>query len=543
MSNRLPLLFALLASWAAAPAMAQQAVLPPAVRAAADAIAAETLTRDLEYLSSDALGGRDTGSPGFDRAAEYIERRLTAAGLRPAGDHGTFRQHYALEELQVDTGRSSLGIRGARFAFGEGFVLRSFAGPVSATAPVVYVGHGWHAPARGLEPYRRIDVRGKFVLAHGPRAMPKGAAIQQVGRVAVGASSVFAEAKARGALGVIFLTPSDPKADWPAMRASNVVRRELSPRVPSAYAAPPITSVLLAEPAARALFTGEAMDAATLIARGEAGDFPPSFQLRRRLTLRVPLAATAQERPYNLVALVEGSDPVLKDQYVTIASHLDGAVGTREVEGDRVYNSADDNASGSAGTLSIAEHLMKAPRPKRSVIFIWDSGEERGLWGTRHFVHRPPVPLDRIVAHVNVDMIGATRAPGTPDAESADAAGPNEVFVIGPGVLSPTTDALLKRVNAEYLRMVLHRRDDRADSEFFYPRTDASPYLERGILTINFNTGTHPRYHQPSDEARHLDVAKMHAVTRTVFASVWALASTGQRPRIERPLPASVLRP
>ncbi len=542
MSSRLTWPAVLCLALAVLPASAQPTLLPPAVRAAADAISADTLMRDLEYFASDALAGRDTGSPGFDAAARYIEQRLKAAGLAPAGDAGTFRQHYLLEELRADASRAALIMGSRRFAFGDAFVLRSLAHPVDATAPVVYVGHGWHAPARGLDPYRRVDVRGKFVLAHGPRAMPKDGAIQMVGRVAVGASSVLAEAKARGALGVIFLTPSDPKAEWAAMRGANLVRREISPRVPSAYAAPPITSVLLAEAAAAALLEDEEVDAATLIARGEAGDFPPSFQLRRRVTLQVPLASRAEERPYNLVALLEGSDPVLKHEYVTVASHLDGAVGTREVAGDRLYNSADDNASGSAGTLSIAEHMARGPRPKRSMIFIWDSGEERGLWGTRRFVHQPPVAIDRIVAHVNVDMIGATRAPATPDAASADAAGPNEVFLIGPGVLSPTVDALLVRVNAEYLGMTLSRRDDRPESEFFYPRTDASPYLERGILTINFNTGTHPRYHQPSDEARYLDRAKVHAVTRTVYASLWALASTDTRPRIERPLPPSVLR-
>jgi Zn-dependent M28 family amino/carboxypeptidase len=175
-------------------------------------------------------------------------------------------------------------------------------------------------------------------------------------------------------------------------------------------------------------------------------------------------------------------------------------------------------------------------------VLLWDSGEERGLWGTRRFVHQPPVPLDRIVAHVNVDMIGATRAPGRADAGSADAAGPNEVFLIGPAALSPTTDALLQRVNDGYLRMTFNRRDDRPDSEFFYPRTDAGPYLERGILTIGFNTGTHPRYHLPSDEAKYLDVAKMEAVARTVYASLWALADTTTRPRIERAIPESVLR-
>ena len=535
---------ALLASLAfAAPAIAQESPLPREVRAAADAITAATLGRDLDYLASDALRGRDTGSVGFAAAASYIEQRLRAAGVEPAGDGGSFRQHYDLRELRVNTTGAALTIAGRRFAFGDDFILRSFAGPIDATVPVVYVGHGWHAPARGLDPWRGVDVRGALVLAHGPRAMPKGVTLPQVGRVPVGASSVFAEARARGAVGVLFLTSSNPKDDWLTMRAGNLVRRELEPAVSSAYAAPPVTSLLLASSTADALLRGEAVDHPTLLRRGEAGDYPRSFRLRKRVSVRVPLLAIAGERPFNVVARIEGSDPVLKHEVVTIASHLDGAVGVREVNGDRIYNSADDNATGSAATLSIAEQMMKAPRPKRSIVFIWDSGEERGLWGTRQFVHRPPMPLDRLVAHINVDMIGATRAPGSADAASPDATGPNEVFLIGPGVLSPTVDALLQRVNAAYLGMTFNRRDDRADSEFFYPRTDAGPYLERGILTVGFTTGTHARYHLPSDEARHLDPKKMEAVARTVFASLWALADVVERPRIEGALPVSVLRP
>ena len=519
---------------------AQDQPLPPDVRTAGDAIVADTLARDLDFLASDDLAGRDTGSPGFDRAAAFIIDRLETAGLKPVGDDGGFRQHYDLVEMRVDTAKTTLQVDDTRFAFGDDFVLRSLAGGVDATAGVVYVGHGWYAPDRGLDPYAGVDVRGKFVLAHGPRAQPAGGEVPQVGRVAVGAASVFAEASRRGALGVIFLTASNPDADWTAMRTAHLVRRELEPGVPSAYAALPITSVLLGGPAATALLTGEAVDARTLIARGEAGDYPAAFELTRPVTLRVPLASTSRERPFNVVAMVEGTD--LRDEYVTVAAHLDGAVGDREVEGDRIYNSADDNATGSAVTLSIAEQLMKGPRPRRSVIFIWDSGEERGLWGTRQFVHAPPVPLDRIVAHINVDMVGATRAPGSPDAESPDVAGRHEVFVIGPRVLSPTAAALIARVNDAYLGMTLNHKDDRADSEFFYPRTDAGPYLERGILTIGFTTGTHPRYHLPADEARYLDPTKMEAVARTVYASLWALASTDERPRIEQEIPASVPR-
>lgn len=522
-------------------AYAQEGVLPPAVRAAADAIEADALARDLAYLASDDLRGRDTGSPGYAVAADYIIERLRAAGVAPAGDNGTYRQHYDLVEMRVATRASEIHIDGTRFAFGDGFVLRTFAGPVDATAPVVYVGHGWRVPAAGIDPYADVDVRGALVLAHGPRART-GGSIEQVGRVFVGARSVYDEAKARGALGVLFLTGVPDGESWSRMRELNLVRRELDPPVPSAYAAPPITSLLLSETAADALLAGEAFDRATLVARGEAVDYPPSFRLRRQIAVRVVLDSLVRTHPFNVVARIDGADPVLKDEVITVAAHLDGAVGTREVNGDAIYNSADDNATGSAVVLAIAEQLMKAPRPARTIVFIWDSGEERGLWGTRHFVHDPPVPLDRIVAHVNVDMVGATRAPGTADADSPDVAGPNEVLVIGPSVLSPTAGALLARVNEAYLGMTFNHRDDTADSEFFYPRTDAGPFLERGILTIGFTTGTHPRYHLPSDEARYLDPAKMQAVARTVLASVWALATVAERPRIENPPPPGVPR-
>ena len=137
-------------------------------------------------------------------------------------------------------------------------------------------------------------------------------------------------------------------------------------------------------------------------------------------------------------------------------------------------------------------------------------------------------------------MIGANRAPGSADASSTTVTGPNEVYLVGPGVLAAGADALLDRVNTAYLKMKFNRDFDKPEHEFFYPRTDAGPFLERGILTIGFFTGIHPRYHQPSDEARHLDPMKMEAVTRTVFASVWAFADTPDRPRIDKSIPVSV---
>ena len=517
-------------------------VMPPAVRAAAEAISAEQLAWDLAVLASDEYRGRNTPSPGFDAAADYISARLSRAGLAPAGDHGGFRQHYELRESRLDSEAASIEIGGRRFAFGRDFAMRSLAGPLAAELPVVYVGHGWVIPDRKIDPYAGVDVRGKLVLAHGPRALPKGVQVQQIGRVSVGAQTPFAAAAERGAAGVLFITQADELMRWDQIKSANTVRRELEPAVPSAYAAIPIASVLLTPPVTTALLEGEALTASAALRLGDQADYPASFQLKKTLTVRLPIAASTVYRPYNVVAMIEGGDPQRKAEAITIFAHLDGAVGARAVDGDAIYNSADDNASGSAALLSIAEQMAAGPRPKRTMVFVWDSGEEQGLWGTRWFVHAPPVPLTQVVAHLNVDMIGASRRPGSADSASVGVTEQNEVFLIGPQVLSAQAAALLDRWNDSYLKLRFNRAHDRWDSEFFYPRTDAGPFLERGILTIGFTTGIHGRYHLPADEARALDPVQVHAVARTVFTSLWMLADAAERPRIDRPIPHTVPR-
>ncbi len=520
---------------------AQAPVLPSNVRAAADRITADQLKRDLDYFASDELLGRNTPSPGFDKAAAFIVERLKKAGVKPLGDADTFYQRYEMHDSQIDAAAAGLDIDGQRFALGSDFVVRSLAAPISGTFAVIYVGHGWVVPSKNVDPYAGVDVKGKLVLAHGPRALPKGIEIPQLGRITVGASNVVAEAARRGAAGVVFIPQDVTDEAWTAMQTQTAGRRELAPPVPSAYAAAPSTAILLSRGATEALLNGEKVSGADLLTRGTTSDYPPSFELARRVMLSLP-ARTTVHSPYNVVGVIEGSDPVLKNEYITIESHLDGAVGTRTVGGDRIYNSADDNASGSAANLSIAELMMSAPRSKRSLIFIWDSGEEQGLWGTRHFVGNSPVPLAQIVAHINIDMIGATREPGSPDAREPRVTTGNEVLLIGPGVLSASADALIERVNSEYLKLGFDRSWDKAESEFFYPRTDAGPFLERGILTIGFTTGVHDRYHLPADEASALDPKKMERIARTVFATVWALANAAERPRIDRPIPPTVLR-
>jgi hypothetical protein len=524
----------------AAPAsFAQMSSIPPAVRSSAEGISAEQLAWDVAVLASDEFRGRNTPSSGFDAAADYVISRLARAGLKPGGDNGSFRQHYELRETRIDTAASTIGIGQQRLAFGREFAVRTLAAPIAGEFPVVYVGHGYVIPARGIDPYAGVDVRGKLVVAHGAGALPKGVEVRHIGRVAVGAETPLVAAAARGAAGVLLIPPAAELLHWDAIAGRNAVRRELEPSVPSAYAAAPVTSLLLAPPATTALFEGEAVGSTEIIRLADKGECAASFPLRKTVTVRLPLAATTVYRPYNVVAILEGSDPQLRNEAVTVFSHLDGAVHAEAVGGDAVYNSADDNASGSGAVLNIAEQMARGPRPRRSVVFVWDSGEEQGLWGTRWFVHAPPVPLSKVVAHVNVDMIGASRHPGSADAESKGVTERGEVFVIGTA-LSRQTATLLDRVNADYLKLKFNRTHDSADSEFFYPRTDAGPFLERGILTIGFTTGIHDRYHLPADEAGALDATQLHLIARTVLTSVWMLADAVERPGIDQPIPLSV---
>jgi hypothetical protein len=521
---------------------ATQSPLPESVRAAADRISSEQLAWDVAWLAADEQQGRNTPSIRFDAAADYIAARLTRAGLLPAGDDGTFRQHYELHETRVDTEGASLAIGERRFAFGRDFALRAFAAPLTDTLPVVYVQHGWVIPDKGIDPYAGVEVRGKLVVAHGPRALPKSVEVQQIGRVTVNAQTLFVAAAERGAAGILFITQAGELVRWDELKGANTVRREMAPSVPSAYAAVPVTSILMAPHVTQALFAGEAVEGTEVLGLADKGEFPASFQLEKTVTLRVEAAAPTVLRPYNIVARLDGSDANLRSETITIAAHLDGAVGARTVDGDAIYNAADDNASGSAVLLNIAEQMASAPRPKRTIVFIWDSGEEQGLWGTRWFVHQPPVPLSSIVAHINVDMVGSSQTTTPPDPTTKPVTERNEVYVLGPRVLSAQVESLLDAVNQSYLQTKFNHDADRADSEFFYPRTDAGPFLERGILAVGFTTGNHARYHLPSDEARRLDPVQMHYLARTILASLWALADSEDRPRIDKAMPARVPR-
>jgi len=516
---------------------ARQAARLP-LRDAAVTITAADLLRDITYLASDELAGRATPSPGQDLAAAYVEKALREAGIRPFGDHGTYRQHYVVTRATLTPQETTLAIGARAFAHGSDFVLTNFLTPAVSTGGVVYVGTGIRSPKMQWDPYANVDVRGKWLLVHGPAMLPEGVTRQMLGTPGVDHMPAAQEARTRGALGLLVIPSGDALTSLDKVTPRSTVARDLNPSVGWAYARSPLPQLVLSKAALAALLDGEPANADALLAADVSHRYGASFALRAGTTVTLRLAAeTENTDAYNVAGIVDGADPRLKDEYLTVSSHLDGAIGGA-AGADAIFNAADDNASGSAGNLAIARALVQGPPPKRSIVLIWDTGEETGLWGSRHVAYSD---LSRhIVAHTCVDMIGRTKAPGSNVRGQENLAGPGEVFVAGPGVLSTRMDQALAVVARDFPYATQNRRFDNAAESFFYPRTDAAPYFERRIPYVEFFTGLHEDYHRPSDEVSKIDPAKMEAVARTVYVFVSTLADDPIRPSMDKPLPPNL---
>jgi Zn-dependent M28 family amino/carboxypeptidase len=200
------------------------------------------------------------------------------------------------------------------------------------------------------------------------------------------------------------------------------------------------------------------------------------------------------------------------------------------------WNAADDNASGSAGNLAIVRALLAAPRPKRSILLIWDSGEENGLWGTRFIAYGPW--SEKLVLHVSNDMIGRGRPANSPRVQNLSSS--DSIYVTGPKLLSTATEANLQRAAKEFPFIALDRVFEDVSSEFYYPRTDAGPYLERGIPIMQFFNGIHPEYHRATDDVAKLDIEKITNVSKLSFGALWLAADDPVTPKWDGIIPRTL---
>jgi len=452
-----------------------------------------------------------------------------------------------------------------------------------AGAQMVFVGNGYLINKTNTDPYKGLDVRGKVIVVAGlPPELAAAQAAAAAGRG--GAAGGRGRGNTPNPLGVEntdFMTPQAYAAkngasavvmvptfqQLAAMSNPNPGGRGVGPNGPSyqvvrfqAARTATVPVITAGVDLTNAIFQGEKLTGAQVFEGGAANTRLESFALNAEKKLGLHTAVNSSHAvTEDVIGVIEGSDPVLKNEYVVMSGHLDHlGLGAPDSTGDRVFNGADDDASGSSSLLAMAhayaQGLAKGIRPKRSIIFAWVAGEEKGLWGSQYFNEFPPIDITKVVADLNMDMIGRTKGPGYVDPSSYKLAEPGEVFVVGPNISSDELEKVLENVNNGYQKLKLNHFYDvtapdathdnlgpsAAGQRIFY-RSDHYNFAKMGIPIAFFTTGLHVDYHRLTDSPEKIDFVEMQKVTKTVAATSWVLANSATKPKLNAKLPEQLI--
>ncbi|MGB9182047.1 MAG: M20/M25/M40 family metallo-hydrolase [Pyrinomonadaceae bacterium] len=511
-----------------------------------DLITAAQMRDYLYFIASDEMEGRDTPSRGLNTVAKFIAMNLSRWGFKPAGDNGTFFQNIALKRNKVDVAHTSATINGQTFTPGTDFIAFSNAGTVSG--PLVYAGNGWFIKSKNIDAYQGIDVKDKIVVISS-EGLPKGVTPQEVfgggKKKGVDWADPLTYAEMRGAKGVIAIATQQIVGNW------EVVRSRIQDNAPVAVEkfqkegeAKQIPRIIVSPKMAAALLAGEKQTVEVVTESIAKGEPIANFEFGAAKQVSFTVAANNDNNStQNVVAIWEGSDPTLKSEYVAVGAHYDHVgIGNPDKNGDTIYNGADDDGSGTTGVLAMAEAIAHTnPRPKRSILFVWHCGEEKGLWGSQYFTDNPTVPLDKVVTQLNIDMIGRSKKDGDTNPRNAELSGPNEIYVIGSKMMSTELGQMTEDVNKSFLNLTLnYKYDDPNDPNRFFFRSDHFNYARKGIPIAFFFDGEHEDYHRPGDSPDKIDYDKMQKVTRTIYTLLWEIANRPTRPKVDKQLPAQL---
>jgi hypothetical protein len=522
-------LFAVLAVTVVSPAVVSKTTAERVAKFGNEAVITPARLKDhLEFIASDEMEGRDTPSRGLDIATLYVATQLKLWGATPMGDNGTFFQSIKLSRRATDTEASVITIGNAKYTYGDGF-KRTFQGG-TGSGSMVFVGHGYVVPGKGINPYAGVDVKGKVLVALGGR--PRGVEFSDMR--AAGTLDPLAAAKKEGATGIIVIPDAEFLRRWTTDNGKQISQMEIDPTggapvdaIPSVFAGPSLV---------KRIFAGESLSAEDLLSGVEVPEKAVPLDAGKVISLSIKERreeATAR----NVVAAIPGTDAKLKQEYVAFGAHIDHVGMATSGSGDRIFNGADDDGSGTVSILEIAHAYLTGPRPKRSLLFVWHVGEEKGLWGSEYYTNNPTVDLKNIVSQLNIDMIGRSRPAGDTNPANNVLTGPNEIYVVGSTKMSTDLQKTSEKTNADFLKIKFnYKYDDPADREQIFYRSDHYNYARKGIPIIFYFDGVHEDYHRPGDEVSKIDFEKMSRVARTVYATGWNLANAKNRPVVDKPL-------
>lgn len=472
-------------------------VAAPAI--AAPQFSAERIKADVTFLADDLLEGRGTGTRGHEIAAKYVAAQFAVAGLKPGARDGSWYQRVTLQERRLD-GPSSVivtGNGGAHSWTNGSEVIVSPGDTQTATdvsAPVVFAGWGIDAPQQGFDDYAGLDVRGKIVAVLA--GVPKGPPNEVIAHLQTEKARMAA---AHGAIGMIQIAPLEARTRRPWARS---VQYATVPRMTWVaadgrphVAAPEIrAAAALNVPAAEALFAGASTPLATVLARADKpGGHPKGFALATSVRIQAHTAFRTLTSP-EVIGVIPGSDPKLSGEFVVLMGHLDHLGIRPELTGDTIYNGALDNAAGVAVMLEVARAFAGGPAPRRSLLLVANTAEEKGLLGAESFANDPSVPIANIVSVVDLDEPLLLYDFTDINAFGADHS------TLGPVVARAAASIGVKL------------SPDPVPEETVFVRSDHYTFVKRGVPAILLSTGyggagaaawaeyNTRHYHQPSDD-------------------------------------------
>lgn len=467
----------------------------------AKTITAADMKKHLYIIASKEMEGRDTPSPGLDKAANYIEDHFKSLGLLP-GNKDSYRQVYPLYKDSMLN--SSLKVNGVSFQLSKDFQpqTNNFSAEMRFSE-IVFAGYGISDDKR--DDYKDLKVSGKSVLVldGSPAGYISG---QRGSRSPSSVTGKINTAMNKGVASLLIVYNNFPQALFNA--TSDWSR--------SSYKASQAPLTFHVSAAVAATIMGE--DGKDIFNKAKTGSLTPkTYTAEADLSFSKTIKTTQVS---NVLGLLEGTDK--KDEYVFITAHYDH-VGKRS--DGTIYYGADDDGSGTTGVLELAEAFAKAKAagkgPRRSILFMTVSGEEKGLWGSEYYSNHPVYPLDKTTVDLNIDMIGRV---GNEYLQSKDSA--NYIYVIGDDKLSSDLTPIIEQVNKIYSKMNLDRKyNDPNDPELIYFRSDHYNFAQKGVPIIFYFNGVHADYHRPTDTPDKINYTLMAKRAQLVFYTAWEMAN------------------